>query len=174
MDKISKLKIVLSCVMFLEAKLIILLIVSQHSLCKRQPLPPYLQAAITNFTRIIIPSIPTLLILQAGLHINNRGGFQQCYSSHLLYKICQCIHCLPLTEDNHSSLSLLTFRQPPHNDCSTLIKIWCLCNYILLFTTNIIDCNQLRKLQHLPRTSTTWCLLSKIKPAVLKYWVSIS
>lgn len=23
-------------------------------------------------------------------------------------------------------------------------------------------------------TSTTWCLLSKIKPAVLKYWVSIS
>lgn len=57
---------------------IILLIVSQHSLCKRQPLPPYLQAAITNFTRIIIPSIPTLLILQAGLHINNRGGFQQC------------------------------------------------------------------------------------------------
>lgn len=69
---------VLSCVMFLEAKLIILLIVSQHSLCKRQPLPPYLQAAITNFTRIIIPSTLTPLILQAGLHINNRGVFQQC------------------------------------------------------------------------------------------------
>lgn len=70
---------VLSCVMFLEAKLRHNTTdVSQHSLCKRQPLPPYLQAAITNFTRIIIPSIPTPLILQAGLHINNRGVFQQC------------------------------------------------------------------------------------------------
>lgn len=72
---------VLSCVMFLEAKLCHNTTDRQPTFAmyrKRQPLPPYLQAAITNFTRIIISSIPTLLILQAGLHINNRGVFQQC------------------------------------------------------------------------------------------------
>lgn len=101
---------VLSCVMFLEAKLCHNTTdrqptVSQHSLCKRQPLPPYLQAAITNFTRIIISSIPTLLILQAGLHINNRGVFQQC--SLILLQFTPALWDLSM-----HSLSTTHWRQP--------------------------------------------------------------
>lgn len=180
MDKISKLKIVLSCVMFLEAKLRHNTTdVSQHSLCKRQPLPPYLQAAITNFTRIIIPSIPTLLILQAGLHINNRGGFQQCSLILLQFTPALAIRSVNAFTVYHSlktTIPLFLFSLSDNHPIMTaahslkfdVFVITSFCSQqISLTATNLENFNTYPGM-----TSTTW--LSKIKPAVLKYWVSIS